>query len=196
MRVTPIFFSALMSAVVAVVVGACAEKKPDRLALDPAGPFTFERKGESETVKVMAWEGKRPFVKAVPVVYTSSDGSVVTVDPLGVITCTGSGEATITAEAWALTTTATARCSVIGSVEVKDDVPKPFRSKQKEHRLSVVVKDDKGKPIDKPKVGFRATDYCVEVDDDGLLKWLTEGECDVVVSVADKSARVKIVTKE
>lgn len=175
---------------------ACEEKKPDRLALDPAGPFRFERKGETETVNVAAFTGARPYVRAVPVEYASSDATVATVDAKGVITCTGSGAATVTARAWGISTTADISATVVGSVEVKDDVPRPFKLKNPGVQLHVVVKDDKGHVIDKPKVSFRATDYCVEVDDAGFMKPLADGDCDVVVSAADQSARLKLQVRE
>jgi hypothetical protein len=38
---------------------------------------------------------------------------------------------------------------------------------------------------------FRATDYCVEVDEDGTVHPLAIGECDVVVTSANATARVK-----
>jgi hypothetical protein len=185
-----------VAALAVVTLAACAEKQPDRLALDPSGPFKFDKKGQTEEVKIMAFTGKQPFVAPVPVTYASSDTTVATVDDKGVITCTGSGKATITASAWSLTTTAEVSATVVGSIEVKQDAPKPMKLNSKGHQLTVVVKDDKGNVIEKPKVMYRATDYCVEVSDDGFLKPLTDGECDVVVSAADQSARIKLEVRE
>lgn len=179
-----------------LVLAACEERKPERLALDPAGPFRFDRKGQTEEVKVAAFVGKKPYVKAVPVSYSSADPSVATVDDKGVITSTGSGQTTITASAWGLSTTADVTASIVGSVSVKDDVPRPLKLSGKGWKLAVTVKDDKGNVIENPKVTYRATDYCVEVDDDGNLKPLADGECDVVVSAADQSARVKLEVRE
>jgi hypothetical protein len=181
------------------LVGAltgCEEKKPDRLALDPGGPFRFEKKGQKEELKVAAFRGPQPYVKAVPATWSSSDTSVATVDEQGVVTSTGSGQAEITASAWGLTTSAAVSSTIVGSVEVKDDVPKPLKLNHKGWPLKVTVKDDKGTIIEKPKIMYRATDYCVEVEDDGVLKPLADGDCDVVVSVADQSARIKLQVRE
>ncbi len=62
--------------------------------------------------------------------------------------------------------------------------------------MVVVVKDDKGNVIPKPKVLYRALDYCVEVSEDGLLTPLADGECQVSVTVADQSAKVWLDVKE
>ena len=50
-------------AVVVVVVATfagCSETKPDRLALDPSGPFHFEKRGATEEVRVTAFAGVFP----------------------------------------------------------------------------------------------------------------------------------------
>ena len=176
---------------------ACSETPPDRLAMDPSGPFHFEKKGQTEEVKIAAFAGKQPYVKKVPAEWKSSDTSVATVDDNGKITSTGSGKTTITATAWGVSTTAEVTSRIVGSLAVKDDVPKVIRLNGKPVQLHVIVKDDKGNVIEKPeRVIYRATDYCVEVSDDGLMKPLTEGDCDVVVNVADQYARVKLSVKE
>lgn len=179
-----------------LALAACAERQPDRLALDPAGPFHFDRKGQTEELKVAAFMGKKPYVKAVPVAWSSSDTSVATVDDKGVVVATGSGKASITASAWGLTTAADVSVSIVGSVSVKDDVPRPLKLNGKGWKLDVTVKDDKGNVIEEPKLMFRATDYCVEVDDDGNLKPLADGDCDVVITVADQSTRIKLEVRE
>ncbi|HEY4222639.1 MAG TPA: hypothetical protein VGO62_14890, partial [Myxococcota bacterium] len=74
-----------------------------------------------------------------------------------------------------------------------DEVKKPLHLSSAPLQLHVVVKDDKGKVIEKPeRVMYRATDYCVEVSDDGVVKPLAEGDCDVAIQVADQFAKVKL----
>jgi hypothetical protein len=186
----------LATVALASMTFACAEEMPERLALDPSGPFKMDKKGEKETTKVAAFmKNKRPYVKAVPADWQSGDTSVATVEN-GVITATGSGKTQITATAWGLTTSADVNVVIVGSVEVVNDVPKPFKLKAKPHQLKVTVKDDKGNVIEKPLVRYKATNYCVEVSDDGLLSPLADGDCDVVIESADKSTKVKIETRE
>src|SRR3954469_4766719 len=103
----------LFTVFVAVVVVACGESKPDRLAMDPSGPFKFEKKGQTEEVKLAAFAKSQPYVKAVPAEFSSSDASVATVDANGKITATGSGKATITASAWGISTTADVTSSIV-----------------------------------------------------------------------------------
>ena len=181
---------------VATLTLACAQEMPERLALDPAGPFKMDKKGEKETTKVAAFmKNKRPYVKAVPADWQSNDTSVATINN-GVISATGSGKTTITATAWGLTTSADVNVVIVGSVEVVNDVPKPFKLKAKPHQLKVTVKDDKGNVIEKPLVRYKATNYCVEVSDDGVLLPLADGDCDVVIDSANKSTKIKIETRE
>jgi hypothetical protein len=176
---------------------ACKEPPPDKLAMDPSGPFHFEKKGATEDVKIAAFRGKQPVPEKVPVEWKSSDTSVATVDEKGHITATGSGKTTITAEAWNLTTTAEVSARIVGSLAVADDVPKPLKLSNKGVQLHITVKDDKGNVIEKPEhVGYRATDYCVEVSDDGFVKPLAEGDCAVDVNIADKYAKLNISVKE
>lgn len=187
--------AALVIVASTVLLAACAEKMPDRLALDPAGPFKMQKKGQSETLQVAAFVGKMPYVKAVPAVWSSSDASVAIVDDKGKVSATGSGKATISSSAWGLTSTAEVNVVIVGSVEVQNDVPKPFKLNAKPWPLKVTVKDDKGNVIDKPLVRYKALNYCVEVSDDGVLAPLADGDCDVVIESADQSTKIKIETR-
>ena len=180
----------------ALTLAGCEEPKPDRLALDPAGPFTFDKRGEHEQVKAAAFRGPRPYVKAVPVEFTSADISVATVDSDGNIRATGSGTTTITASAWGVSTTAEVRVRIVGSIELVDDVPKPFKLKAKPRPIKAIVKDDKGANIEGFKVAWRATNYCVEVSDDGVIAPLADGDCDVEARAADQYARIKLQVRE
>ena len=187
---------ALGALLAALLAAGCEEAKPDRLTLDPSGPFRFEKRGESEQVKAAAFRGPKPYVKAVPVEYSSADTSVATVDADGTIRATGSGKTTITASAWGVTATAEVSVRIVGSIELVDDVPKPFKLKMKPRPLKAIVKDDKGAVIDGYKVAWRATDYCVEVSDDGVLAPLSDGDCDVEARAADQYARIKLQVRE
>lgn len=180
----------------AALASSCEAPQPDRLALDPSGPLHFEKRGAREEFKVAAFRGPRPFVKAVPATWTTSNPDVVSVDDKGIITSTGSGRAVVTASAWGLSAHADVSVSIVGSVEVMNSLPQPLKLSGKGARLDVIVKDDKGNVIERPKLAYRATDYCVEVDDEGFVAPLADGDCDVVVSAADKSARVKLSVRE
>jgi hypothetical protein len=191
--------------VASLLLTACGDTPPAKLALDPKGPFSFTKIGEIEQVKVAAFDGKgMPYTRkgAVPVEYSSSDESVVKVSPSGEIMATGSGKAQVKATAWGIDTTADASVRIVGSIEVVDPAgttkkaPKHVRLKDKPFPVRVVVKDDKGVVIEKPKVLYKALDYCVETDDEGVLTPLTEGECGVRVTAADKSATLWLDVKE
>lgn len=175
---------------VSLFMGAgCEPKRPARLSLRPAGPFQMTRVGETEQVKPMAYDDKsRPFAQALEVIYRSSDESVARVSSDGTITATGSGEATITAEAEGVSAAASIAVQVVGSVEIVGDPPATLKFGGNEYALQVVVKDDKGRPIERPKLSFAASDYCVEVSPTGVVRPLTVGACEVEVRAADKTA--------
>jgi hypothetical protein len=168
---------------------ACEPKKPARLELDPKGPFQMTRVGQTERVKPMAYDDKnRPFVSELEMTYTSSDASVATVAADGTISATGSGMATISAESLGVKAQAEVRVQVVGSVEIVGEPPETLKYGGKDYQLEVVVKDDKGNVIEKPKLSYSASDYCVEVSPTGLVHTLSEGKCDVIVRSANKQA--------
>jgi hypothetical protein len=117
------------------------------------------------------------------------------------VTTTGSGKAVITASvATGKDTNITASVDVdnvfVSTVEVTGDFPKPFRLSSKPVPLTVVVKDEKGQVIEKPRLKFSATDYCVEVGPDGVVAPLAVGECAVVVESAGKRASIPLDVRE
>lgn len=185
-----------LTLVLGALLGGCEEPKPDRLTIDPTGPFRFEKRGESEQVKAAAFRGPKPYVKAVPVEFASADTSVATVDPDGTIRATGSGKTSITATAWGLSASAEVNVRIVGTIELVDDVPKPFKLNAKPRPLKAIVKDDKGNVIEGYKIAWRATDYCVEVSDDGVITPLSDGDCAVEARAADQYARVKLQVRE
>ena len=185
-----------LTLVLGALLGGCEEPKPDRLTVDPTGPFRFEKRGESEQVKAAAFRGPKPYVKAVPVEFASADTSVATVDPDGTIRATGSGKTTITATAWGLSASAEVNVRIVGTIELVDDVPKPLKLNAKPRPLKAIVKDDKGNVIEGYKIAWRATDYCVEVSDDGVITPLSDGDCAVEARAADQYARVKLQVRE
>jgi hypothetical protein len=77
---------------------------------------------------------------------------------------------------------------VVGSVEIVGEPPETLKYGGKDYQLEVVVKDDKGNVIEKPKLSYSASDYCVEVSPTGLVHTLSEGKCDVIVRSANKQA--------
>lgn len=168
---------------------ACEPKKPARLELDPKGPFQMTRVGQSERIKPMAYDEKnRPFVSQLEMTYTSSDPTVAKVGADGTITATGSGTATISAESLGIKTQAEVRVQIVGSVEIVGEPPETLKYGGQDYQLQVVVKDDKGNVIEKPKLSYSASDYCVEVSPTGLVHTLSEGKCDVIVRSATKQA--------
>jgi hypothetical protein len=183
---------------------SCGVPPPDRLELVPPTPIKSNEAGATFPLKVSAYRGvashdeqKAP----LSVQWTSSDRAVADVNADGVVTTTGSGNAVITASvATGKETTISATVDVhnvfVSTIELTGEFPKPFRLSSPAVPLTVVVKDEKGTVIEKPRLAFKASDYCIEVDGNGLVKPLAVGECSVMVESAGKRASIALDVRE
>lgn len=198
MRVIP-SLSALLCLAFALALGGCEPPKPAKLHMDPSGPFRLASAGATEQVKVAARdEMNRPWTKPLEVTYASSDESVAKVAPDGTVTATGSGDAVITAQAEGLETKADVSVRIVGSVEIAPGAPTKWSlRKGGQHKLDVIVKDDKGNVMDpRPTVAFSTSNWCIDIDPDGTFRPVSLGKCAAVATVAGKSAKLQVeVTK-
>lgn len=183
---------------------ACGVPPPDRLEVVPPTPIKSVEQGRTFPLKIAAFRGVAAHDdKKAPLTVTwkSSDTSVADVGDDGVVTTTGSGKAVITA------TVATGKDSSISAtvdvdnvfvstIEASGDFPKPFRLSSKPVPLTVVVRDEKGNVIEKPRLKFSASDYCVEVGPDGIVAPLAVGECSVNVESAGRRASIALDVRE
>lgn len=194
----------LLALALVPVVTACGVPPPDRLELVPPTPIKSIEQGKTFPLKVAAFRGivahdekKAPLT----VSWKSSDPSVADVSADGTVTTTGSGKATVTATvSTGKDTSVSAVVDVenvfVSTVEATGDFPKPFKLSSKPVPLTVVVKDEKGQVIEKPRIKFSASDYCVEVSPDGVVGPLAVGECAVLVESAGKRASIPLDVKE
>lgn len=200
MRVVP---SPLRIAVLCLALGAplsgCEEPKPAKLHMDPSGPFKLASAGASEQVKVAARDDmNRPWTKPLDVQYASSDETVAKVAADGTVTATGSGDATITATAEGLSTTADVSVRIVGSVAIEPGAPTKWSLRRGgQHKLKVVVKDDKGNVMEPPPtVAFSTSNWCIDIDPDGTFRPVSLGKCAAIATVGGKTARLDVeVTK-
>ena len=179
-----------------LALGACEERKPAKLHMDPSGPFKLAAAGAATEVKVAARDDmNRPWTKPLEVSYASSDEGVAKVAPDGTVTATGSGDAVITATAAGLETKADVSVRIVGSVEIEPGAPAKWSlRKGGQHKLKVVVKDDKGNVMDpQPTVAFSTSNWCIDIDPDGTFRPVSLGECAAIATVAGKSAQHKVV---
>ena len=188
----------------ALSVIACGTPPPDRLEVDPPTPIKATEPGSQTQLKVKAFRGitayddsKAPLV----VTWKSSDAAVADVNATGLVTARGSGKAVITASVpgkggAAVEATVDVANVMVSTVEMTGPFPPKFRLSSPPVQLSVVVKDEKGQVVEKPKLTFKASDFCVEVTPDGVVHPLAVGECDAIVEVAGKSARIALDVKE
>ncbi|MBM4281058.1 MAG: hypothetical protein FJ137_09960 [Deltaproteobacteria bacterium] len=182
---------------------ACGVPPPDRIEIAAPATLRATELGKTETLTIRAYRGVREhdYAKApLTVTWTSSDPDVVLIDAGGVLTVTGSGKATVTASVPAgadktLTTEVPVEHTIVSTVEMKGEFPANFKLDSPPVKVTVVVKDEKGNVVEQPKLKFRATDYCVDVGPDGLVRPLAVGTCGVVVECAGKTARIDLDVK-
>jgi hypothetical protein len=183
-----------------LVVAACGPTAPDRIAIVGNAVIHATEVGKTESLGVSAFHGLTPIddrKAPLAVTWTSSDTSVATVDAAGLVTSTGSGKATITASVpgaddKAVSAIAVVENVIVSTVEATGAFPKKFTLNSPPVQLTVVVKDDKGNVVEHPKLKFRATDYCVDVSADGLVRPLAVGDCKVVVESGSKAAKIEL----
>lgn len=182
----------------------CGVPPPDRLEVLPPTPIRSIEQGKTFPLKVAAFRGVAAHDESkapLSVTWQSSDTSVADVSADGVVTTTGSGKAVITATVVtgkdaSISATVDVGNVFVSTVEATGDFPKPFKLSSKPVPLTVVVKDEKGQVIEKPRLKFRATDYCVEVGPDGVVAPLAVGECAVVVESAGSRASIALDVRE
>ncbi len=186
--------AALLVLSLTVLLG-CEPPKPAKLHMDPSGPFKLGSAGAREQVKVAARDDmNRPWTKPLDVSYASSDETVAKVAQDGTITATGSGDATITASSAGLETRAAVNVRIVGSIEIEPGTPTKWSlRKGGQHKLKVVVKDDKGAVMDPPpNVAFSTSNWCIDIDPDGTFRPVSLGKCAAVATVAGKTAKVNV----
>jgi hypothetical protein len=182
----------------------CGVPPPDRIDIVAPGTLHFEETGKTMPLSVRAFRGvKEHDYEHAPltVTWSSSDPSVVTVDGKGVVTATGSGRAQVNASVpggndTTLAATVPVENVMVSTVEAKGDFPNKFSLTSPPVTLAVVVRDEKGDAVASPRVKYRATDYCVDVSPDGVVRPLAVGECSVVVEIAGKTAKIDLDVKE
>ncbi len=197
--------AAVFGAVVVVAaLGACGVPPPDRLEITPPTPIKSTEQGTQTRLGIEAYKGVSAWKagkEPLAVSWKTTNPAVADVSADGVVTSTGSGTAQITASVpgasgVAVVATVDVNNVMVSSVEVSGDFPAKFRLSSPPVTLKVLVKDEKGQLIDKPKLTFSATDYCVEATPDGIVHPLAVGECGVVVESAGKRASVALDVKE
>jgi hypothetical protein len=192
--------SAVSFALPFVFALGCGVPPPDRIDIVAPGAIRATEVGKTETLTIRAYRGvkEHDYDKApLSVTWTSSDTSVATIDAGGRLTSTGSGKATITATVpganeTKLVASVPVDNTIVSAVEAKGEFPKVFKLDSPPVQLVVVVKDEKGNVVERPRLKFRATDYCVDVGPDGLVRPLAVGECSVVVETAGKTATIDV----
>ena len=182
----------------------CGVPPPDRLEITPPTPIKHTEQGAQAKLKIAAYRGvvahdeeKAPLT----VTWSTSDATVADVSQDGTVTATGSGKAQVTAsvpgKAGApVTASVEVNNVMVSTIDAVGDFPKSFSLSSKPVQLKVTVKDEKGNVVEKPKLNFTASDYCVRVSPDGLVEPLAVGECSVIIESAGKRAQIPLDVKD
>ncbi|MDP2343627.1 MAG: Ig-like domain-containing protein [Deltaproteobacteria bacterium] len=193
-----------LSLVVIALSLGCGVPPPDRLEVNPPTPIKADELGKTVELQASAFRGivAHDDVKAPLVVtWSSSDPAVASVDKNGKVTATGSGKAKIEASVPGVggkpvVADVVVDNLIVDTIAATGDFPKVFKLDSKPVPLTVVVKNEKGVVVEKPKLRFRASDYCVEVTPEGMVHPLAVGECSVIVELAGKTAKIDLDVKE
>jgi hypothetical protein len=182
----------------AVIACGCGPKKPSRLELDPAEGMKFHAKGKTASIVVGAYDERdKPFIRQPKLEWSSSDDTVATVDQTGKVTSTGSGVAKITASMEGVSASTEVRVIIVDKIEFSKEMVSEHKANP-ELRLpiKVIVKDDKGNPIEKPpRITYEATSGCIDVYKAGEFVAYQKGECSIIAKCAGKEASFRIKVK-
>lgn len=184
----------LALAALALLTTGCEEKRAASMVLRPAGPFTFDKTNDKRTIKLAFFDqDDKPFVRKPDAVFDADDPTVVTVEASAdgtsaVITPKRSGKAKVKVTAFGLEKAFEVEVHLVGGVEFDKATPAKMRIGDKPHQLVVHVKDDRGNPMEAKGVNYSASDYCVDVDREGLVTPQAVGMCSVEANVAGKTA--------
>ena len=131
------------------------------------------------------------------VTWSSDDTSVVTVDPDGLATAAGNGEATVTAKSGAVS--GSARLTVdrtAASVDVSPSVD-TLTALGDTLRLAAVVRDANGHAVGDADVTWSSSDASVvTVDPDGLVTAVADGRADVTAVAGDVSGEASVAVSQ
>ena len=164
---------------------------PASMSIDPADA-TLASVGQtvSLTTRVLTAGGTRVF--GVPTTWSSSDPSVATVGPDGVVTAVSEGEVTITAQTdpvgdppAPLVATATVRVAFgVSTVQVKP-ASATLTQVGQQQAMQAVALDASGATIPNPTVGWSTSDASVvTVSPGGVIEAVSDGTATIGASVA------------
>lgn|GEM_PF-1826490 len=192
--------SATVVAVVAVAalgIAACSNPEPATVELTGHLP-KFNEKGQTAKLQVSVKDKRgKPFVGRNPELLVNTSNAKVMLaegddESMSIkLKATGSGPVTIEATAYGIKGSRKTDVQIPTVIEAKKAPPKRMRVGKK-FKLEVVVKDDAGRVIDKPKLKFDQDEPCVLVDRDGTIEAGAVGECNVIVKSRGATARFPI----
>ena len=183
---------------------ACGVPPPDRLEIVPPTPIKFDELGKTVALQAHAFRGivAHDDAKApLTVTWSSSNAAVASVSPAGTVTAMGTGKAKIHAVVPGpggkeVGADVDVDNLIVDAVKMTGEFPAAFKLNSKPVQLVVVVKNEQGVVVEKPRLRFSASDHCIEVTADGLVHPMAVGECAAIVEIAGKSARVDIDVKD
>ncbi|WP_419164556.1 Ig-like domain-containing protein [Candidatus Palauibacter sp.] len=154
-----------------------------RLTVSPE-EIPFSALGDTARLTARVFDALGSPVEGVAVSWASSDASVATVDPAGLVTAAGPGEAEVTASVAEASAAARVRVvPMIGSLTVSPSRVILLRDDPVPTRLLATVQDEGGTEMVAPVTWTTSNRNSVTVDSTGLLGWAAAGDVTITASV-------------
>jgi hypothetical protein len=185
----------LLALAFALCFAACL-REPAKIVIKDQPTEVLSKKGQEVQLRGIVYDKDNVIMDAPePIVWQSSDPSVVTVSSGGLLTAQSSGTAKITAKVTTQSAEMTTRAAIVGTVDI-DPAADLTLKYNKTLQLKVVVKDDKGQPMPQAKVRWSAASHAVDISPEGMVTGQALGSTQVFATVNEKVAALRITVKD
>jgi alpha-amylase len=176
------------------LLAGCA-RQPQRLVIKDAPSRILSHKDQTAHLRAAVYDKDGLIVDPLePIIWTTSDASVLAVDDTGTVKARSSGTATIEARVKSVADKMTARVEIVGAVKLTPASTPPLRLGQT-LQLKALVTDDHGNVIPAGTVSWSTGSQAVSVDA-GLVTAQALGTTHVYVTAGDKSASISVTVKD
>lgn len=179
----------------ALLFSACL-REPAKLVIKDQPTDMLTKKGQELQLRAVVYDKDGVIMDPPePIVWSSSDPSVISVSSTGQLTAQSSGTVKVTAKVKTQSAEFSTRAAIVGTVDIEPSADQTLKF-NKTMQLKVVVKDDKGQPMPQAKVRWSAASHAVDISPEGLVTGQALGSTQVFATVNEKVAALRITVKD